>query len=107
MAQLWPQPSSCPRRPHRSQHHQASSGNDAVTEKLRIELGQHHQSLLALTIPQALDWAAATWSGKVALSFVHASDVLTYRQLAESVARLRTGLAVSYTHLTLPTTPYV
>jgi len=63
-----------------------------VTEKLRIELGQHHQSLLAMTIPQALDWAAATWSGKVALSFVHASDVLTYRQLAESVARLRTGL---------------
>src|SRR5215470_14138067 len=45
-----------------------------------------------MTIPQALDWAAATWSGKVALSFVHAPDVLTYRQLAESVARLRTGL---------------
>jgi acyl-CoA synthetase (AMP-forming)/AMP-acid ligase II len=63
-----------------------------VTEKLRIELGQHHQSLLAMTIPQALDWAAATWSGKIALSFVHASDVLTYRQLAESVARVRTGL---------------
>jgi acyl-CoA synthetase (AMP-forming)/AMP-acid ligase II len=70
----------------------ASSGNDAVTEKLRIELGQHHRSLLAMTIPQALDWAAATWSGKVAFSFVHASDVLTYRQLAESVRRLRTGL---------------
>ena len=63
-----------------------------MTEKLRIELGQHHQSLLAMTIPQALDWAAATWSGKIALSFVHASDVLTYRQLAESVARVRTGL---------------
>lgn len=63
-----------------------------MTEKLRIELGQHHQSLLSMTIPQALDWAAATWSGKVALSFVHAPDVLTYRQLAESVARLRTGL---------------
>jgi len=45
-----------------------------------------------MTIPQALEWAAATWSDKVALSFVHAPDVLTYRQLAESVARLRTGL---------------
>jgi len=63
-----------------------------VTGKLRIELGPHHRSLLAMSIPQALDWAAATWSGKVAFSFVHASDVLTYRQLAESVARLRTGL---------------
>src|SRR5215472_19154435 len=45
-----------------------------------------------MTIPQALDWAAVTWSGKVALSFVHGQDLLTYRQLAESVARLRTGL---------------
>jgi len=63
-----------------------------VTEKLQIELCQHHQALLAMTIPQALEWAAATWSDKVALSFVHAPDVLTYRQLAESVARLRTGL---------------
>jgi acyl-CoA synthetase (AMP-forming)/AMP-acid ligase II len=64
-----------------------------MTGKLRIELGQHHHSLLAMTIPQALAWAAATWSGKVALSFVDASDVLTYRQLAESVGRLRTGLS--------------
>jgi acyl-CoA synthetase (AMP-forming)/AMP-acid ligase II len=63
-----------------------------VTEKLRIELGKHHQSVLAMTIPQALDWAAATWSDKVAFSFVDAPDVLTYRQLAESVTRLRTGL---------------
>src|SRR5215475_8294052 len=70
----------------------ASLGNDAVTEKLRIELGRHHQSLLAMTIPQALDWAASTWSDKVALSFVHTPDVLTYQQLAESVARVRTGL---------------
>jgi len=64
-----------------------------VTEKLRIELGQHHESLLSMTIPQALEWAAATWSDQVAFSFVHTPDVLTYRQLAESVARLRTGLA--------------
>src|SRR5215472_5934620 len=63
-----------------------------MTEELRIQLGPHHRSLLAMTIPQALDWAAATWSGNVALSFVHAQDVLTYQQLAESVARLRTGL---------------
>jgi len=63
-----------------------------VTEKLRIELGRHHRRLLAMTIPQALDWAATTWSGRLALSFVHASDVLTYRQLAESVTRVRTGL---------------
>src|SRR5215470_12622246 len=77
--------SDCPAAP-------TLSGNDAVTEKLRIDLGQHHRSLLPLTIPQALDWAATTWSGRVALSFVHAPDVLTYRQLAESVTRLRTGL---------------
>jgi len=65
-----------------------------VTEKLRIELGQHHRSLGAMTIPRALDWAAVTWSAKVALSFVHGPDLLTYRQLAESVARLRTGLVL-------------
>src|SRR5215471_9621819 len=69
-----------------------SPGNEAVTETLRIDLGRHHQALLAMTIPQALEWAAATWSDKIALSFVHATDVLTYRQLAESVTRLRTGL---------------
>jgi acyl-CoA synthetase (AMP-forming)/AMP-acid ligase II len=63
-----------------------------VTEKLRIELGEHHKALLTLTIPQALEWAAATWSDKVALSFVHVRDMLTYGQLAESVSRLRTGL---------------
>jgi acyl-CoA synthetase (AMP-forming)/AMP-acid ligase II len=63
-----------------------------VTQKLEIELGRHHEALLAMTIPQALQWAAVTWSDKVALSFVHAPDVLTYEQLAESVARLRTGL---------------
>jgi len=64
-----------------------------VTEKLQIELGQHHEALLTMTIPQALEWAAATWSDKVAFSFVRAPDVLTYAQLAESVTRLRTGLA--------------
>src|SRR5215470_16687301 len=81
-------------RPIRRTTTPASSGNDAVTEKLRIELGQHHRSLGAMTIPRALDWAAVTWSAKVALSFVHGPDLLTYRQLAESVARLRTGLVL-------------
>jgi acyl-CoA synthetase (AMP-forming)/AMP-acid ligase II len=63
-----------------------------VTEKLWIELGQHQEALLAMTIPQALEWAAATWSDKVAFSFVHAPDVLTYRQVAAAIAGLRTGL---------------
>src|SRR5215470_14417540 len=71
----------------------APCGSSAVTEKLQIELGQHHEALLTMTIPQALEWAAATWSDKVAFSFVRAPDVLTYAQLAESVTRLRTGLA--------------
>jgi acyl-CoA synthetase (AMP-forming)/AMP-acid ligase II len=68
------------------------AGTSAVTEKLCIELGQHHRALLTMTIPQALEWAAATRPNRVALSFVHSPDVLTYRQLVNSVARLRTGL---------------
>jgi len=71
---------------------QRRAGSDAVTEQLRIPLGQHHQSMLTMTIPQALEWAASAWSDKLAFSFVHAPDVLTYRQLGEQVAGLRTGL---------------
>jgi len=71
--------------------HRAWSGE--VTEKLRIQLGQHHKSMLTMTIPQALEWAASVWADKVAISFVHAPDVLTYHQLAGTVAGLRTGLA--------------
>src|SRR5215469_10143618 len=49
--------------------------------------------MLTMTIPQALEWAASVWADKVAISFVHAPDVLTYHQLAGTVAGLRTGLA--------------
>jgi acyl-CoA synthetase (AMP-forming)/AMP-acid ligase II len=59
---------------------------------VEIELRKHHDALIRLTIPQALEWAAATWRDKVAFSFVDAPDELTYSDLASSVARIRTGL---------------
>lgn len=63
-----------------------------------IALGENHKALLTMTIPQALEWAASTWAGKTAFSFVHSPDTLTYAQLASCVARLRTGLTALGLH---------
>jgi acyl-CoA synthetase (AMP-forming)/AMP-acid ligase II len=54
--------------------------------------GRGTAALLGMTLPQALEWAASAWGDKVAFSFVHAPDTLTYAELASSVARIRTGL---------------
>lgn len=63
-----------------------------MTQKLQIDLGEHHRALLTMTIPRALEWAASAWPGRAALSFVDTDEVLTYGQLAEAVASLRSGL---------------
>lgn len=57
-----------------------------------IQLGDHHKALLEMTIPEAVEWAAAVWADNIAFSFVHTPDLLTYSELASSVATIRTGL---------------
>ncbi|WP_246281894.1 class I adenylate-forming enzyme family protein [Fodinicola acaciae] len=61
-------------------------------QSLQIKLADHHLALLGKTIPQALDHAARTWGDRPALSFVEAPDRLSWTELADEVARVRTGL---------------
>jgi acyl-CoA synthetase (AMP-forming)/AMP-acid ligase II len=63
-----------------------------MSPQVQIALDERHKALLAMTIPQAVEWAGSEWGDKLAFSFVDAPDRLTYAELAESIARLRTGL---------------
>lgn len=63
-----------------------------TTAHLDVSLTDDQRHLLGLTIPQALDWAAEKFADKTAFSMVDAPGALTYRNLSDLTARLRTGL---------------
>src|SRR5262249_3203451 len=79
---------------HRSQRASRCIPGRAMSQQVHIALDERHKALLTMTIPQAVEWAGSKWGDKLAFSFVDAPDTLTYAELAESIARLRTGLTV-------------
>ncbi|MEV6358182.1 class I adenylate-forming enzyme family protein [Streptomyces hydrogenans] len=53
----------------------------------------HQLHLLDKTIPEAIDYAAAQWPDKTALTFIEGAGVtLTWRDLREGISRVRAGL---------------
>lgn len=60
--------------------------------RLQVTLDADQTRILGSTIPTALDWAAETYPEDVAISVVDGPGSLTYREMADTIARLRTGL---------------
>ncbi|MBP2326460.1 acyl-CoA synthetase (AMP-forming)/AMP-acid ligase II [Kibdelosporangium banguiense] len=60
--------------------------------QLSVDLTPNHRVLLESTIPDVLDHAARTWPDKTALHFVESGERLTWSQVRDAVARLRSAL---------------
>jgi acyl-CoA synthetase (AMP-forming)/AMP-acid ligase II len=57
-----------------------------------FELKPHHVKVAAATIPEALEYAAATWPDNTAMHIVATGERLTWAQLHDAVGRVRAGL---------------
>lgn len=57
-----------------------------------VDLKPHHQMVLGLTIPEALEFAAETWADKGALHIVATGQKMTWAETREAVGRIRSAL---------------
>jgi acyl-CoA synthetase (AMP-forming)/AMP-acid ligase II len=63
-----------------------------VTVTADIELKPHHAKIAAATIPEALEYAAATWPDDPAVHIIETGERLTWAQLHDTVERVRAAL---------------
>ncbi|MFF5085012.1 class I adenylate-forming enzyme family protein [Actinoplanes sp. NPDC000266] len=63
-----------------------------MTATLTIDLDSHQRALRPMTIPEALDYAAATWGDRLALTTLEDDQPsYTWAQLRQQIAQLRSG----------------
>ncbi|NUP47764.1 MAG: AMP-binding protein [Catenulispora sp.] len=63
-----------------------------MATQLSFDLKPHHQAVLGLTIPEALDFAEQTSGDKGALHIVATGERMTWGELREAIARVRSAL---------------